>query len=168
MAVTIIECRRNDQVIFKQILRVRNIVCSNRAARLYFVASQAHADCSQFHFRQSQYLYANSAGFGNQPKSTKKYLERYGEQLICVRYRYVQQSHKCFTIVEKFGWPPTKKTSVVGLRVELKETDIQRGIKQADGKWSPEKRIWEISCDQAVALGMKERIIQLEMSELRH
>jgi hypothetical protein len=33
-------------------------------------------------------------------KGTKKFLERYGKQLICVRYRYDDQRRKRFTTIE--------------------------------------------------------------------
>ena len=36
-------------------------------------------------------------------KGTKKFLERYGKQLICVRYRYDDQRRKRFTTVDPAG-----------------------------------------------------------------
>jgi hypothetical protein len=33
-------------------------------------------------------------------------------------------------------------------------------VKQADGKWDSTKRVWEIHYDQAVALGLKKRIVK--------
>jgi hypothetical protein len=43
------------------------------------------------------------------------------------------------------------------LRVEFQETELQRRVKQAGGKWNSAKRVWEIHFDQAVALGLKKR-----------
>jgi hypothetical protein len=48
------------------------------------------------------------------------------------------------------------------LRVELKEADLQRRVKQAGGKWNRERGAWEISYDQAIALGLKKRIVKLD------
>jgi hypothetical protein len=105
-------------------------------------------------------------------KGTKKFLDRYGEQLVCVRYRYDQQRRKRFTtveiIIEESNWSPPEKPSIVGLRVDFQETELQRRVKQAGGKWNSAKRVWEIHYDQAVALGLKGRIVKLEVSELRH
>jgi len=82
-------------------------------------------------------------------KGTKKFLDRYGAQLVCVRYRYDQQRRKRFTtaeiIVEESGWAPPEKPAIVGLRVELRE----------------------IHYDQAVALGLKKRIVKLEVSDAK-
>src|SRR5262245_57884570 len=104
-------------------------------------------------------------------KGTKKFLERYGEQLICVRYRYDDQRRKRFTtieiIVEESSCSPPEKPEIVGLRVEFQETELQRRIKQAGGKWNSAKRVWEIPYDQAVALGLKKRIVKMEVYDIR-
>ncbi len=43
-------------------------------------------------------------------KGTKKFLDHYGEKLICVRYRYDEQQRKRVTtvelIVEESAWTP--------------------------------------------------------------
>lgn len=105
-------------------------------------------------------------------KGTKKFLERYGKQLICVRYRYDDQRGKRFTtieiIVEESDWSPPEKPEIVGLRIEFQETELQRRVKQAGGKWNSTMRVWEIHYDQAVALGLKKRIVKLEVANTRH
>ena len=57
---------------------------------------------------------------------------------------------------------------IVELRVEFHETELQRRVKQACGKWDAAMRVWEIQYDQAVALGLKKRIVKLEVSDIRH
>jgi hypothetical protein len=105
-------------------------------------------------------------------KGTKKFLDRYGEHLVCVRYRYDEQQRKRFAtveiIVEESGWSPPERPAIVGLRVDFQETELQRRVKQAGGKWNSTKRVWEIHYDQAVALGLKKRIVKLEVSDIRH
>lgn len=82
-------------------------------------------------------------------KGTKKFSDRYGDQFICVRYRYDEERRKRFTtveiIVEESGWsPPSANPVIVGLRVALHEVGLQRQVKQAGGKWNREKQLWEI------------------------
>ena len=76
-------------------------------------------------------------------KDTKKFLDRYREQLVCVRCRYDDQRRKRYTtieiIVEESGWSPPEKTEIVGLQVEFRETELQRRVKQACGKWNSTK-----------------------------
>ncbi len=109
-------------------------------------------------------------------KGTKKFLDCYGEKLICVRYNYDKQQRKRVTtveiIVEESTWTPPAAPIpdpiLVGLRVGLNEVPVQRQIKQAGGKWNREQRVWEILSDQAIALGLKDRIQNLEVSNTRH
>ncbi|MEO6725462.1 MAG: hypothetical protein ABIP14_09175 [Blastocatellia bacterium] len=97
---------------------------------------------------------------------TKGLLDKYGEQLICVRYRYDevhQLRHKTVElIVETAPWTPKPKQvrpdAVVGVKVELEEVKLQKQIRQADGKWNRQLRLWEIRYDQAVALDLQARI----------
>jgi len=81
-------------------------------------------------------------------KSAKKFLERYGKLLICIPFRYDELRRKrganIEIIVEESGWSPTEKPEIVGLRVEFQETELHRRVKQAGGKWSSAKRVWEI------------------------
>jgi len=109
-------------------------------------------------------------------KGTKKFLDHYGEKLICVRYRYDEQQRKRVTtveiIVEESAWiPPVNpivEPVVVGLRVGINEVAVQRQIKQAGGKWNRQLQVWEILSDQAIALGFKDRIQNPEVSTNRH
>jgi hypothetical protein len=71
-------------------------------------------------------------------------------------------------IVEKSRWSLSEKAAIVGLRVDFHETELQRRVKQAGGRWNSAKRVWEIHYDQAVALGLKKRIVKLEVFDIRH
>ena len=78
-------------------------------------------------------------------KGAKKFLDRYGERLVCVRYRYDEQRRKrgaaVEIIVEESGWSPPERPVIVGLRVDFQETELQRRVKQAGGKWNSTKRV---------------------------
>ena len=97
---------------------------------------------------------------------TKGLLDKYGEQLICVRYRYDEEGqvrHKTVElIVETTPWIPKTKQArpdaMVGVKVELEEVKLQKQLRQAGGKWNRQLRLWEIRYDQAVALDLQARI----------
>jgi hypothetical protein len=90
-----------------------------------------------------------------------------------VRYRYDDQLRKRLKtvelIVEENEWTPPDKlfiaNTIVGVRVELAEVELQRKVKQAGGKWNPTRRLWEIRYDQAVKLGLKGRIEKPKVSD---
>lgn len=104
-------------------------------------------------------------------KGTKKFLDCYGEPLFCVRDRYDEQRRKRFTSVElmvdESDCAPSERPAIVGLRVELKETDLQRRLKQAGGIWNRQLRLWQIRYDQAVALKLEDRIEPSTLSNSR-
>ncbi|MFN0111700.1 MAG: hypothetical protein ACKVZH_22820 [Blastocatellia bacterium] len=103
-------------------------------------------------------------------KGTLKLVELYGSRLVCVRYRYDEQSRKRFKtvelIVEESPWspPPIKPDKLVGVRVELNETELQRKVKLAGGKWFSQHKVWQLRYDQAVALGLEARIEHRKVS----
>lgn len=75
---------------------------------------------------------------------TKHYLRQYGDQFICVRYRYDKHRQKRITTVElavdEQDWvpgvtfPPDRQ---VLIRVGYGETDLREQVKLAGGYWNP-------------------------------
>lgn len=106
---------------------------------------------------------------------TKSLLDKYGEQLLCVRYRYDEERQLRHTTVELIvatvPWRPAPKTvtleAIVGVQVGLPETELQRKVKQAGGKWNRALRLWELRYDQAIALGLKTRIESSTLPSIR-
>ncbi len=107
---------------------------------------------------------------------TKRLLAQYGEQLLCVRYRYdAERKTRRKTVellVEEVPWevPATqlRPESLIGLRVGIQEVNLQRQIKLAGGKWNPAQRVWELRYDQAVRLNLTDRIEPLKVSDMRN
>lgn len=96
---------------------------------------------------------------------TKELVEEYGERLVCVRYRYdtaKKQRHKTAEIiVETVAWaPPIAPGTIVGLRVGRLEYDIQKRLRAAGGTWDRPRQLWRLRYDQAVALGLADRIVE--------
>ena len=71
-------------------------------------------------------------------------------------------------IVDETPWRPHRTASkgalLVGVRVGVQEVSLQRQVKLAGGRWNPRRRIWELRRDQAVKLGLKERIAHAKVS----
>ena len=85
-------------------------------------------------------------------KGTKKLLDKYGDRLICVRYRYDKERKKRLKtielIVEEVDWDPIKTiqsvNEIVYVQVNLEEKELQKRIKAVGGKWNYKKKLWEI------------------------
>lgn len=102
---------------------------------------------------------------------TKAYVDQYGDQLICVRYRYDEAS-KCRyktieIIVEAKPWEPKQKVAskhniashtLVGIRVSLSESDLQGQLRKIGALWRRELQVWELRYDQVVTLQLTHRI----------
>ena len=98
---------------------------------------------------------------------TKKWVNKYGEKLICVRYKYdFERKMKIKTvelIVEEKPWNPDKHivpaNKKVGIKVLYGEINIGKLVKAAGGYWNRKRKIWELPYKEAIALGLEERIV---------
>ena len=85
-------------------------------------------------------------------KGTKKLLEKHGEALVCVRYRYDAEScariKTVELIVERIAWqPPAQKfedNDLVAVRIGFMEADLKQAAKAAKGRWNPDVKLWFI------------------------
>ena len=101
-------------------------------------------------------------------RGTKRLLDEYGDRLVCVRYRYDEQRKRRFKTVElivgEADWePPRRKPAgdaIVAVRVDYQEAALRGKVKQAGGRWNPERRVWEMRYDCAVELGLEGRIVE--------
>lgn len=103
---------------------------------------------------------------------TKKLVEQYGSELVCVRYRYDDQRGKRYKtvelIVEESSYSPSspklKPETIVGLHIGLNECGLQKKIKQAGGTWNRSRQLWEVRYDCVVELSLEDRIAHDERS----
>ena len=98
---------------------------------------------------------------------TKKWMDKFGSKLYCVRYRYddilkrkvitaeriVEESPK----EERPGKPPLNK--LMPLKVGYSETAVRKLIKSVGGRWNPQKRVWELPYREILSLGLQDRIV---------
>lgn len=83
-------------------------------------------------------------------KGTKELVEKYGDALYCVRYRYDKEKRKQFKtaeiIVSESDWtpPPDKHpaSALVPLRIGITEKDLQEQARAVGGHWDREKHVW--------------------------
>jgi hypothetical protein len=84
--------------------------------------------------------------------------------LICVRYRYDRAAKRRYKtieiIVEEGPWaPPLEPATLVAVRVTMEEGALQRALRQAGATWERELHVWQLRYDQALALGLAERVL---------
>jgi hypothetical protein len=97
----------------------------------------------------------------------KQLRDRYGERLVCVRYRYDETKKQRWKtvelIIEKSEWEPPplirQDDTIVALQVTAREREVRQQVKAAGGKWNPRELVWELPYGQVVALGLTGRIV---------
>ena len=100
-------------------------------------------------------------------KGTKRLTEKCGDTMVCVWFRYdaeLRQRLKTVElIVEKADWiPPAPKyaaDSLVPLRIEGYEKDLQAKAKAAGGRWNPEKQLWFVKYGMIVGTPLEKHIL---------
>jgi hypothetical protein len=81
---------------------------------------------------------------------TKRLVEKYGDSLLCVRFKYDAKSRQRLKtvelIVERTEWtpPPPRYAAdtIVPLRIKAADIPMRQQAKAAGGRWNPEKRLW--------------------------
>lgn len=96
---------------------------------------------------------------------TKGLMAKYGERLVCVRYRYDREKRKRYKtielIVEETDWEPRPRDDeVVGVRVAYEETALRQQVKRAGGRWNGERKVWELPYRQVKALSLEKRVVR--------
>ena len=98
---------------------------------------------------------------------TKKLLERYGDNLICVRYRYDDQKRMMYKtieiIIESKPWQDNKKkiseNKSMDIRIDYNEVELRSRIKENGGWWDAQRKVWQLPYDKIKKLDLLERIV---------
>jgi hypothetical protein len=107
---------------------------------------------------------------------TKHLCDPYGDPLVCVRSRDDEARQRRLTTVEvsvdETPWHPQRPASKgagrVGVRVARQEVSLQRQVQLAGGRWHPRRRVWELRRDEALTLGLHERIAHAKVAIRRN
>ena len=90
-------------------------------------------------------------------RGTRRFQQRYGERLVCVRYRYDEATGKRFTTVELIAeegtWRPYGAQDEVWVQVDWHEKQLREKMKHHGGHWDPERKLWKLRYNAVVYLG---------------
>ena len=95
----------------------------------------------------------------------KKLAQRFGEQLVCVRYRQDAEAGRRYTtvelIVDEGPMPVDKRTpAIVNLRVGYDERALRQAIQQQGGVWDTKLRVWRVRRDVVLNLQLKNYVLR--------
>ena len=94
---------------------------------------------------------------------TLKLLRRYGDALLCVRYRHDAAGKRRYTTVELIvDEAPIQRRiddrTIVAVRIAWVEATLAERAKKLGARWDQPSRLWQMSMRSARALGLTERI----------
>ena len=100
---------------------------------------------------------------------TKNEFEKYGKNLVYVRYKYdAENKRKIKTIELVFEDKPWNKNldrkpfnKKVFIKIEYDEKRLQKVIRSVGGSWDKGKKLWKIFYGDVVNLGLEDRIAEL-------
>ena len=99
-------------------------------------------------------------------RGTKSLSAKYGDALLCVRFRYdakLQQRIKTVELViEKTEWtpPPPRYTAETLVPLHIKADDMPARLlaKTAGGRWNPEKQLWFVKYGKIAGTQLEKHI----------
>jgi hypothetical protein len=98
---------------------------------------------------------------------TKKLVERYGDNLLCVRYRYDEQKMMMYKTIEiiieekpgQVDKQKIQKHKIMDIRIGYNEVELRSRIKACGGKWDASKKVWQLTYDKVKELDLLDRIV---------
>jgi hypothetical protein len=81
-------------------------------------------------------------------KGTRRLTARFGDALVCVRYRHDERTGDNLTTAEIIvdrrpkSAQRLRDTDMVAVAVAYSETDLRERLKAAGGRWNSEERVW--------------------------
>lgn len=96
-------------------------------------------------------------------KGARRLAERFGNRLVCVRYRTDPESGRRFTtfeIVVEERRPTAFGPASALVRVNWNETELRRAIKAEGGVWQQDRKLWRVPRAAIKKLKIHARILQ--------
>ena len=92
---------------------------------------------------------------------TKKLVERYGDRLVCVRYRYDDERRMRLKTVElieaESHWLPS--AALYLLKIRYDEAGLRERLKQAGGQWNAQRKLWMARGEVVRRLALEDRVV---------
>jgi hypothetical protein len=96
-------------------------------------------------------------------KGALRLAERFGNRLVCVRYRTDAESGRRFTTVEiivEERAPIVPEPATVLVRVNWNETELRHAIKAQGGVWLQDRKLWRVPREAIRKLKIHDRVLQ--------
>jgi len=100
-------------------------------------------------------------------RGTKRLVEKYGDSLLCIRYRYDESRGVRIKTVEIIVEEKARKPSlrfrdedIVPVIVAYTEKALRDKLKAAGGRWDPEEKVWHVAYGTIRGTELEGRILK--------
>ncbi|WP_236015073.1 hypothetical protein [Geomonas anaerohicana] len=100
-------------------------------------------------------------------KGTKRLVAKYGQALLCVRYRYDRvrgvRLKTVELVLEEKAWPVPPRhgdTAVVALQVAYTERALREKLKAAGARWDPVEKVWRVPFSSIQGTELEARVLK--------
>ncbi len=90
---------------------------------------------------------------------TRRLAERYGDALVCVRYRVDEATGRRQTTVELVVSERQTEAREFHIRVAADEAVLRQQVKAAGGQWDTSKMLWRVSAEVVRKLKLRSRVV---------
>jgi len=96
---------------------------------------------------------------------TKRLVAKYGDSLVCVRFKYDEESRQRLKtvelVVERSAWSPPPRyaaDTLVPLRIEVTDMPMRLQAQAAGGWWNPKKKHWFVKYGKIAGTPLEKHI----------
>jgi hypothetical protein len=97
---------------------------------------------------------------------TKALQKKYGDALVCVRFRYDETTKQRIKtvelVIERSDWAPSEPQvtheTIVPLRITAANLAMRSKAKSVGAKWNPEKHLWLVNYGKVVGTELEKYI----------
>lgn len=92
---------------------------------------------------------------------TARWLGRFGDRLLCVRYREDPVTGERYTTVELIVDERGPKPGTRMLfEIKLNESGLRQRVREHGGQWDGKRQLWHLPFETILALGLEDRIVE--------
>ena len=99
---------------------------------------------------------------------TTKLVEKYGKDLVCIRYRVDKAGERRLKTAEIIvNEKPVKKkrkripaNKLMHLKINYNDIYLRRIVKSAGGRWNSVNKVWELSYDKVIDLELEKNVLE--------
>lgn len=91
---------------------------------------------------------------------TQRWLARYGNSLVCVRYRQDESLGRRYTTVEIVVDERSYRAKEALVRIAYGETTLRLMARELGGQWLPDRKLWRLPQTAIRKLGLENRVVE--------